>query len=198
MDHNSLEQYADWRNFGCTKGYIPVTWLLENLNLNWIETVQTDEVPKNDVWPSFTTEQKYYLKDLHSRWGVPDYSTKHYMAFMPELKNGFENILDSFLNKNYTYNFLKITSGHMLVWHFDTYATFVRRNNISIDDAKKIKRTAIMLTDWNFGHSIQIGNEMLSHWKKGDTFTWDSYVWHGAANYGSSDLVIVQVSYIDE
>ena len=198
MDDNSLEQYADWKNFNCTKGSIPVTWNLKNLNIEWVETVQTDEVPLNDIWPSFTTDQKYYLKKLHSQWGVPDPSTKHYMSFMPELKNGFENILDTFKNKNYTYNFLKITPGHMLVWHFDTYATFVRRNNISIDEAKKIKRTAIMLTHWDFGHSVQIGNDVLSHWKIGDTFTWDSYVWHGAANYGSSELIIIQVSYIND
>lgn len=199
MNHQShLDYFKNWKTSSCVKGQIPVTWSDDDLQFNWVETIQTKEVPRDDIWPGFATDQKFYLEEIHSRWKIPDQSTQHYMALEPNLPNNFKTIFDSFKDKDYSYNFLKLTPGHMLVWHFDTYATFVRRNNISHNDTNKIKRTAILLNDWTFGQSIQIGNDVVSHWSKGDTITWQSYVWHGAANYGAEDLIIAQVSYLDE
>ena len=55
-----------------------------------------------------------------------------------------------------------------------------------------------MMNDWKFGQVIQIGNEVISHWSQGDTFSWPNSTWHGASNFGGSDLVVMQVSYLNE
>ena len=34
------------------------------------------------------------------------------------------------------------------------------------------------------------------HWSKGDSFTWTGDVWHGASNFGSSDMIIMQVTHL--
>ena len=86
----------------------------------------------------------------------------------------------------------------MLVWHYDTYATFVRRKNLSKEHAEKIKRSAVIMTSWDVGQVIQIGDEFLSHWSAGDVFTWESFAWHGVCNFGKSEIIAMQVSYLDE
>jgi hypothetical protein len=195
---NAIEKYNNWEQFRPTKTAVAANWNLEDLNFEWHKTIQTNEVPEDDVWESHTTIQKRYLEDLHKSWGVPGDSTKHYMSFSPELTGVFSSILEPFANYNYSCNLLKLTPGHMLVWHFDTYATFVNRKNVSEEESENIFRSAVMLTDWDCGQVIQIGNEMVSHWKKGDVFTWPSYTWHGTSNFGKSDMIVAQVSYLYE
>jgi len=192
---DSLKKYENWKEFGCLKTSVDANWSSEDIKFEWEKTIQTDEVPKDDVWDSYSTDQKYILADLHSAWGIPDISTEHYMSFSPMLIDKFLTILQPFENYNHSHNLLKLTPGHMLVWHFDTYATFIKRKNIPQADADSIKRSAILMTDWDCGHVIQIGNEVLSHWKKGDVFTWDSYTWHGACNFGKTDMILAQISY---
>lgn len=195
---NKIKQYENWQEFSPQKTKLPCTWTDKDLEFDWVETIQTDEVPKNDVWESYTTTQKYFLAELHKNWGVPDESTVHYMSFNPQLTEEFASIIEPFKQYNYSCNLLKLTPGHMLVWHFDTYATFVKRKDIQQESADNIKRSAVMMTDWDCGQVLQVGNEVLSHWKKGDVFTWFSYTWHGTCNFGKSDMILAQVSYLCE
>lgn len=193
---DSLKKFENWKEFGCRKTSVASNWAAEDIDFQWKHTVQTNEVPKNDVWDSYSTDQKYLLADLHKSWSIPDSATEHYMSFSPALSDKFLTILEPFKEYNHSYNLLKLTPGHMLAWHFDTYATFIRRKTIPQQDTEKIKRSVILLTDWDCGHVIQIGNQILSHWSKGDIFTWDSYTWHGACNFGKRDMILSQVSYI--
>lgn len=195
---DSIKKFANWKNYKPIKSKINATWLTADLNFDWIHTVQTDEVPTDDVWNSYTTDQKYLLSKLHKRWNIPDSSTAHWMCFEPKLPPALLPILDLFKKHNYSFNLLKLTPGHMLAWHFDTYATFVKRKTVLQSDAEKIKRSVIMLTPWDCGQVIQIGDELLSHWSPGSVFTWDSYAWHGTANFGKSDMIVAQVSYLYE
>lgn len=194
----NLDKFNQLTNYGATKTHINCTWDTSDLNFNWVETVQTKEVPRDDPWDSFTTDMKYQLEELHHSWGVPDASTRHWMAFRPQLNNKLHAVLDHFKQSTISYNFIKITSGHMLVWHYDTYATFVRNQNLTINDAENIKRSAVLMTDWVVGQVIQIGNDVITHWKAGDVITWDSFAWHGTCNFGPGDMIVMQVSYIDE
>ncbi len=194
----NLDKFNQLENYGATRSHVECTWSHNDLNFDWVETVQTREVPTDDPWDSFTTDMKYQLEKLHHSWGIPDSSTWHLMAHKPELNEKLQPILDNFKQKTISYNFIKITPGRMLVWHYDTYATFVNRHDLTFDDAENIKRSAVLMTDWNVGQVIQIGKDTITKWTAGDTITWDSFAWHGACNFGPSDMIVMQVSYIDE
>ncbi len=195
MKIDQTEKYINWNKPEVVFGNVPCTW--HRVDVPWVEVIQTKEVNIKDPWKIYTTDLKYQLEDLHSSWNIPPESVTHYMSIRPELEPGLEQCLDHFKDFKYSYNLLKITSGHMVVWHFDTYATFVKEIGIEQKDSDKIKRTAIALTPWGFGHVIQIGGDVLSGWKMGDTFTWSGDTWHGACNFGKDDLIIMQVTYID-
>jgi hypothetical protein len=195
----NIDKFKKIENYGAIRSHINCIWTDEDfLNFTWVETIQTKEVPKDDPWESFTTSMKYQLEELHQSWNIPDNSTWHLMAHKPELTERLRSVLDNFKQKTISYNFIKITPGHMLVWHYDTYATFVNRNDLTFEDSENIKRSAVLMNDWDIGQVIQVGNDVIAHWKAGDVITWDSFAWHGTANFGKSDMVVMQVSYIDE
>lgn len=190
--------YINWNKKVTTCSTFPCVWDHNNLDIEWSEVIQTKEVIKGDPWDIYTTKLKDELAELHNSWNVPDESVKHYMSIRPNLSGGLETLLKPFSHYTHNYSLLKLTSGHMVVWHFDTYATFVKYNDIQESDADKIKRTAIMLTPWSFGHILQVGGEVFSNWTTGDAFTWNNDTWHGACNFGKDDMIVMQVTYIDK
>lgn len=192
---DQTEKFLNWNKPEVVFGSIACTW--QAIDVPWIKVVQTEEVDKTDPWKIYTTDLKYQLAELHDSWSIPKESVTHYMSIRPDLNSGLEKSLESFKSFKYNYNLLKVTAGHMVVWHFDTYATFVKEWGIEQKDSDKIKRTVIALTPWSFGHVIQIGGDVLSSWKVGDTFTWNGDTWHGACNFGRDDLIIMQVTYIE-
>lgn len=193
---NILKNLNDWSEFVPVKSSIPAAWSEEDLVFEWHENVQTNEVPKDDPWD--TAPFRYYMEDMYRAWGVDDLCTKHYLSFRPTLTGKLSTILDNFKFKTISHNLLKLPPGRVLLWHFDAYATFIKHNNLLLDDFNRIGRTVVMMNDWKFGQVIQIGNEVISHWSQGDTFSWPNSTWHGASNFGGSDLVVMQVSYLNE
>ena len=195
----NLEKFNNLENYGATKSHIEPLWTNSDfLGFEWVETVQTKEVPHDDPWNSFTTDMKYQLEALHTSWRIPDASTWHLMSHKPELNERLLPILDHFKQQTVSYNFIKITPGHMLAWHYDTYATFVNRHDLTFEDSENIKRSAVLMNDWDVGQVVQVGHDIITHWKAGDVITWDSFAWHGTANFGRADMLVMQVSYIDE
>jgi hypothetical protein len=189
--------YINWRDASKTMSSVPVTWDPTNIDIPWEKVIQTEEVPIDDPWDSYTTDLKHQLSKLHNEWKIPNESVVHYMSFLPSLELGLKQILEFFKNYNYSYNFLKLTPGHMVVWHFDTYATFVKNKNISQDNAHNIKRSVVLLTSGSFGHVIQVGKDVFSNWNAGDVVTWNNDTWHGACNFGKDDMILMQVTYIE-
>ena len=53
-----------------------------------------------------------------------------------------------------------------------------------------------MITPWMFGQVIQVGGQVITNWNVGDTYTWQGDVWHGAANFGFDDLVVMQITWL--
>jgi hypothetical protein len=193
LNSNSFQQ---WQTTGCTRNHYDINIDVNKIMFNWEETIMTEEVPLDDKWESPTTARHLEYSDVLKSWGIEPVTTKHYMSFCPTLPEETLLVLDNFKNNSFSYNFLKITAGHNVIWHSDGYATFIKRVNPPAEDYAKISRTAIMITDWTFGHVIQIGNDVLSHWSKGDSFTWTGDVWHGAGNFGSADMIIMQVTHL--
>tara|TARA_B110000503_G_scaffold49100_1_gene79782 strand:+ start:517 stop:1071 length:555 start_codon:yes stop_codon:yes gene_type:complete len=177
---------------------IPVTWDKEYNQFNWQETYMIDEVPADDIWDTFATRNKLKLEDLYRRLNMPKETGKHYMCLDATLSNGLTSVLDNFVDKIYHYNFLKLTPGYNLWWHYDSYPTFVRYNNIAEQDAHKINRTIVMLNDWAPGQIFQANDEVAIKWTAGTTYTWPYDTWHGVANFGFNDVVVMQITWIDK
>jgi hypothetical protein len=197
MKIDQTEQYINWNKSRTIKSSVQPTWDPANIEVPWTEVIQTEEVVVGDPWDIYTTDLKYQLADLHAEWSIPRESVRHYMSLRPALHNGLETALSPFEKYIHNYSLLKLTAGHMIVWHFDTYATFVKHNNIHQQDADKIKRSIVLLTPWSFGHVLQIGSEVISNWNVGDIITWSNDTWHGACNFGRDDFTIMQVTYIE-
>jgi hypothetical protein len=189
--------FKNWQKTGGIHTSVPVTWSPEDLSsFEWLETYQTHEVPKDDKWNTHATDLKIQLEDLYAEWHVPKEPTLHYMCLAPALSAGLQKAYDSFDAGKKHYNFLKITPGHVSFWHFDSYATFVKHNDIDVKRHKDIQRSAVMMTDWCFGQVLQIGGTVYSGWNAGDVFTWVGDTWHGAANFGIEDFTVMQVTYL--
>lgn len=195
----NLPGFADWRNQHAVKSTVPVTWTSNDVNFPWEKVELVNEIKSTDVfWNTFSSKWMLDLQDLFKSWACPVDGTTHYMSYLPVLPPGLVKVLDHFDYKIKSYNFLKITSGCSIVWHFDTFSSLVKRANLTQSQWTNLKRSVILLEDWDFGQVMQVGDDTISHWKAGDVVTWPSQAWHGASNFGRGELVVMQVSYYDE
>lgn len=195
-----MTSYENWKMHGAHESSVEdITWRDSDLlTLDWTPTYMTDEIPQEDSWDTFATQNKKSLEAMYKGWGVPKEGSLHYMCIRPKLTKRLQSILLPYKKLTYNYNFLKLTPGCSLMWHFDTYATFVKFNNISEDNVHNVCRTAIMMKDWDRGQVFQVGDEVYTHWQAGDTYTWKGDTWHGMANFGPSDCIVGQITFLDE
>jgi len=178
------------------KGNIPITWDTEWQAFEWSETLMTNEIPKDDIWNTSATRKKLELEKLYAELKIRAECTKHYMSIRPPLTPGLHAVLDQYNTVDHNYNFLKLTAGHNVIKHYDSYATFIKFNNILEDNHNLIKRTIVMMTDWSFGQVLQVEDRIETHWKVGDTYTWQGDSWHGLGNFGFDDCVVMQVTWL--
>ena len=195
-----MRSYENWKEHSAYSNQVEeVTWNNNDLlTLPWESTYMTNEIPENDNWDTFATQNKKALEAMYKSWGVPKEGSLHYMSIRPKLTKRLSSILAPYAHMKFNYNFLKLTPGCSLMWHFDTYATFVKHNNISKDDVHNVCRTVIMMQDWDRGQVLQVGDELYSHWQPGDTYTWKGDTWHGMSNFGPSDCIVAQITFLDE
>lgn len=195
-----MRSYENWREHRADESTVEdVTWNRNDLlTLPWESTYMTDEIPDDSSWDTFATKNKKSLEAMYKGWGVPKEGSLHYMSIRPQLTKGLSSLITPYAHMKFNYNFLKLTPGCSLMWHFDTYATFVRYNGIDEDNVHNVCRTAVMLNDWDRGQVLQVGDEVYTHWNAGDTYTWKGDTWHGMANFGPSDIVIAQITFLDE
>jgi hypothetical protein len=176
---------------------VPVDWSDVNFNsFDWVETYMIDEVPSNDKWDTIATENKLKLEQLYIKHNLPKECSKHYMCFSPKLQDELADILKSFDGHIVYYNFLKITPGYNVWMHYDSYSTFIKHNKIDSTDISNINRTAIFMTEGAAGQVFQLGSDVHYSWEKGKAFTWKGATWHGAANFGFEDLIVMQVTWL--
>ena len=88
----------------------------------------------------------------------------------------------------------KQNPGNTNPWHFDAYGGVKKKGNLNNADSKKIKRYLLFLEDWDWGHIIQVGNNVLSQWKAGDIYTWNYGMYHLSANVGISPKWTCQIT----
>ena len=195
-----MRSYENWREHSADESSVEeVTWNKNDLlTLPWEATYMTDEIPEDSSWDTFATKNKKALEAMYAQWGVPKEGSLHYMSIRPELTKGLASIIAPYAHMKFNYNFLKLTPGCSLMWHVDTYATFAKYENIEEDNVPNVCRTVVMMNDWDRAQALQVGDEVYTGWSAGDTYTWKGDTWHGMANFGPSDIVVSQVTFLDE
>jgi len=199
LDTSELPGYNKWQDYCAIKSTVPVTWTAQDLDFTWQRIELVNEIdPNKDFWNTFASSWMLKLQDLFRSWNCSVEGTVHYMSYLPKLGPNLLPILDHFKYQHQSYNLLKITTGCSIAWHFDTFSSLVKRENLSREQWDNLYRSIILLEDWRPGQVIEIGNEVVSHWHAGDVLTYSSQVWHGAANFGKDDLVVMQLSYLND
>ena len=84
--------------------------------------------------------------------------------------------------------------GNVVPWHFDTYKMI--RDSQNISDLTTVRRYLMFLEDWHWGHMVQIGNNVVTNWKRGDTYTWPYGMYHLSCDAGIADKWTLQVTGI--
>lgn len=172
--------------------------MIDYSNFPWQETYMIDEVPKDDVWDNFATTNKLTLEKRYRNLNMPKECSKHYMALCPDINDELKSYLDPYKNTVHHYNFLKLTPGYNLWWHYDSYSTFVHYNNISEQQAENINRSIVMLTPWEPGQVLQVDSNTHTNWNVGDAYTWSAYTWHGVGNFSFTDFVVMQITWLNK
>lgn len=118
------------------------------------------------------------------RLGYTKFNTSFYKIYPDTAPEYFHKISKLTGLQMSNFNLLKQPQGQFQPWHFDTYMERIKTNNLNDEERYKFTRYLIMLEDWDWGHFLQIGNNVFSQWSKGDIITWKFGMYHLSANAG--------------
>lgn len=71
--------------------------------------------------------------------------------------------------------------GQILPWHQDS---FYYHRVCHQEDSRPIWRFLVFMRDWQIGHMLQVNDQLLANWKRGDVVVWHPGTMHLAANVG--------------
>lgn len=79
--------------------------------------------------------------------------------------------------------FLVQPPGRSIPWHRDSYNNY-RRNFAKVSDDVEVIRYLVQLNDWNWGHYVLVGNNVLHQYSAGDIHCWREGIYHATGNVG--------------
>ncbi len=79
--------------------------------------------------------------------------------------------------------FLEQPPGKAIPWHRDSYNNY-RRNFAKVSDDTEVIRYLVQLNDWNWGHYVLVGNDVIHQYKIGDIHCWPEGIYHATGNVG--------------
>ena len=84
--------------------------------------------------------------------------------------------------------------GNVCGTHIDKYRTHMTRGEYDFSDTKTkdIFSGIVFCDDWKIGQVFISGNQTITNWKQGDTFTFPWYMPHGSANAGAHSRYLLQ------
>ena len=103
-----------------------------------------------------------------------------------------KNVIDQTKLKNASIGLIKVSPGHVIPWHYDSYVFYKQTNNI--EEENNVERHIIFPFSWHWGHIYQIGNNVISNWKEGERYTWPIFRYHLAVNAGVKDLYLLAIT----
>lgn len=132
----------------------------------------------------------------HIKHGYNDYNSRYYQWIdsRDKMPSDFQKIKKCCGLDHATVACFRQDPGNTNPWHFDTYSSALKRAGLKDKDLKKIKRYLLFLEDWDWGHILQIGNNVLSNWKAGDLYTWKAGMYHLSSNCGISPKWTCQIT----
>ena len=155
-----------------------------------------DIYPEDDLKPldedNISWGKKGYLEA-----GYHEYNTRRYQVTSENFNKFPEfcyKIADMCGLDHRSIAMIKQPPGNVVPWHFDTYKMVRKKHNIDKDNLDSIRRYLIFMEDWHWGHFLQIGNNVLSHWKQGDVYTWPYGMYHLSCNAGITDKWTMQIT----
>jgi hypothetical protein len=84
--------------------------------------------------------------------------------------------------------------GNLCGIHIDKYRTHVTRDDFDFSKTitKNIFSGVVFCNDWSVGQVFITGNDTITGWKQGDTYTFPWYMPHGSANAGAENRFLLQ------
>jgi hypothetical protein len=79
--------------------------------------------------------------------------------------------------------FLEQPPGKFVPWHRDSYNNY-RRNHAKVSDDTEVIRYLVQLNDWQWGHYVSVGNDVIHQYKMGDIHCWPEGIYHCTGNAG--------------
>lgn len=91
--------------------------------------------------------------------------------------------------------------GHGIPWHRDSNDAWRNKfQHLNFDhrtgrcDLGPVKRKLLMVSDWHWGHMLQLDNTVQTHWSSGDVFDIPVGQWHASANQGIKPKITVSLT----
>ena len=103
-----------------------------------------------------------------------------------------KEVIDYTNLKNASIGIIKVAPGHVIPWHYDSYVFYKKVNNVEVE--KNVERHIVFPFDWHWGHIYQIGNNVISNWKSGESYTWPVFRYHLAVNAGVENLYLLAIT----
>ena len=79
--------------------------------------------------------------------------------------------------------FLEQPPGKFIPWHRDSYNNY-RRNLAKVSDEHEVIRYLVQLNDWQWGHYVSVGNDVIHQYQIGDIHCWPEGIYHCTGNAG--------------
>ena len=104
-----------------------------------------------------------------------------------QTREGLHNIMHVMAKASGLWNpqimFLEQPPGKFIPWHRDSYNNY-RRNFAKVSDDVEVIRYLVQLNDWQWGHYVLVGNDVIHQYKVGDIHCWPEGVYHCTGNAG--------------
>jgi mannose-6-phosphate isomerase-like protein (cupin superfamily) len=84
---------------------------------------------------------------------------------------------------------LEYMPGHSLPLHYDGFEGFKR-----LYGKEDSTRFFVAVSDWDWGHVLQVHDNMIANWQPGDTYIIPAGVCHASANFGISPKYTLTVT----
>jgi hypothetical protein len=131
-----------------------------------------------------------------AKWRELGFTQTKFTGDMYDMRNDqpawIEPFRPVFSWRYFCWSVYRMCPGTVLPEHSDTYARF--RKLYDIVDENTIYRAVIFLENWQSGHYLEIDQQPITKWLKGDMVLWQSDVPHLAANLGVTDRYTLQIT----
>jgi hypothetical protein len=161
LDHKSIIDFAERNRVKATrKWYHPRPFLDDHSNRQMI----------NANWIGYNEHNTQ-----ETNWGLDPEHNKELNSLIGRANFDLLGIDPD----NVLVRLLEYKPGQMLPLHSDGMEGFRK-----IYGKDNPRRFFVAVSDWDWGHVLQAHNNVISHWKTGDTWEIKPGVWHCSANFG--------------